>query len=93
MYGWVIGWMDGWIDGWMEWFGWLDDWLDECDNPLSRSVRHNFSPFPNHRSKYISVNRSSIRYGFHVGVKAIRYCVNIALTLVVQTYTADRYFK
>ena len=46
MYGWVIGWMDGWIDGWMEWFGWLDDWLDECDNPLSRSVRHNFSPFP-----------------------------------------------
>ena len=46
MYGWVIGWMDGWIDSWMEWFGWLDDWLDECDNPLSRSVRHNFSPFP-----------------------------------------------
>ena len=44
MYGWVIGWMDGWIDGWKEWFGWLDDWLDECDNPLSRSVRHNFSP-------------------------------------------------
>ena len=42
MYGWVIGWMDGW----MEWFGWLDDWLDERDNPLSRSVRHNFSPFP-----------------------------------------------
>ena len=83
--------MDGWIDFWMEWFGWLVGWLDECDKPLSRSVRHNLSPFP--KSPLLSVNRGSIRYGFHEGAKAIRYCVNIALTLAVQTYMADRYFK
>ena len=55
--------MDSWIDGLMEWFGWLDGWLDECDNPLSRSVLRSFSPLP--KSPFSSVNRSSIRYGFH----------------------------
>ena len=55
--------MDGWLDGMV----WMVGGLDECDNPLSRSVRRNFSPFP--KSPFLSVNRGSIRYGFHVGAK------------------------
>ena len=80
----MVGWNG--LDGWMT--GWMNVTIHFHDRCGTTSLR-----FRNHRSKYISVNRSSIRYGFNVGVKDIRFCVNIALTLVVQTYTADRYFR
>ena len=85
----MVRWIDSWIDGLMEWFGWLDGWLDECDNPLSRSVLLSFAEFTvlNCEQKLNPVWFS------YVGAKAIRCFVNIALTLVVQTYMGDVCFK
>ena len=37
------------------------------------------------KSPFLCVNRSSIRYGFRAGAKAIRYGVNITLKHVVAT--------
>ena len=42
------------------------------------------------KSRFLCVNRSPIEYGFRAGAKAVRYTMNVTLTVTLQLLETDR---